>query len=57
MASGSFLKSPVQTGKIGTKEEVRESLAQAIELILADRREDALRGIPPDAIREIVTVK
>jgi hypothetical protein len=32
-------------------------LAEAIELILEDRREDALRGVPPDAIRETVTIK
>jgi hypothetical protein len=29
----------------------------AIALILEDRREDGLRGIPADAIRETVTVK
>jgi len=40
-----------------TKEEARKSLAEAIELILEDRREDAMRGIPPDAIRETIIVK
>jgi predicted RNase H-like HicB family nuclease len=40
-----------------TKDEARESLAEAIELILEDRREDALRAVPPDAIRETVVVK
>jgi len=40
-----------------TKDKARESLAQAIEFILEDRREDALRGVPPDAIRETVIVK
>jgi predicted RNase H-like HicB family nuclease len=48
---------PGANGQGRTKQEARESLVQAIELILADRREDALRGIPPDAIRETVTVK
>jgi predicted RNase H-like HicB family nuclease len=44
-------------GQGRTKDEARENLAEAIELILEDRREDALRGVPPDAIRETVTVK
>lgn len=48
---------PGANGQGRTKEEARESLAQAIGLILEDRREDALRGVPPDAIRETVTVK
>lgn len=48
---------PGANGQGRTKNEARESLAKAIELILKDRREDALRGIPPDAIRETVTVK
>ena len=48
---------PGANGQGRTKDEARESLVQAIELILKDRREDALRGIPPDAIQETVTVK
>lgn len=48
---------PGANGQGTTKEEARKSLAAAIELILEDRREDALRGVPPDAIRETVTVK
>lgn len=48
---------PGANGQGRTKEEARESLAEAIELILGDRREDALRGVPPDALRETVTVK
>ena len=48
---------PGANGQGRTKEEARNSLAEAIELILEDRREDALRGIPPDAIQETVTVK
>ena len=39
-----------------TKDECLENLADAIELVLEDRREDGLRGIPADATREIVTV-
>ncbi|HEY7220573.1 MAG TPA: type II toxin-antitoxin system HicB family antitoxin [Candidatus Binatia bacterium] len=48
---------PGANGQGRTKDEARESLAEAIELILEDRREDALRGVPPDAIRETVIVK
>lgn len=48
---------PGANGQGRTKEEARESLVGAIELILDDRREDALRGVPPDALRETVTVK
>ena len=44
-------------GQGKTKEEARQSLSDAIALILADRREDALRSVPADAERETVTVK
>ena len=43
-------------GQGRTKEEARDTLAEAIALILEDRREDGLRGVPPDAIRETVKV-
>ena len=39
-----------------TKDEARENLAEAIALILEDRREEGLRGVPADAIREMITV-
>ncbi len=48
---------PGANGQGKTKEEARTSLANAIALILEDRRQDALRGIPPEAELEIVTVK
>jgi predicted RNase H-like HicB family nuclease len=48
---------PGANGQGRTKEEARQSLAEAIALILEDRREDALRGLPPEAQRETVTVK
>jgi predicted RNase H-like HicB family nuclease len=51
---------PEITGANGqgkTKEEARASLADAIALILEDRRQDALRGIPPGAELETVTVR
>ncbi len=47
---------PGANGQGRSKEEARESLAEAIALILEDRREDALRGVPEDAQRETVTV-
>lgn len=47
---------PGANGQGKTKEECRKSLAEAISLILEDRREDALRGVPKDAIREIVDI-
>lgn len=48
---------PGANGQGRTIEECRASLAEAIALILEDRREDALRGIPPEAIRETVVVE
>ena len=37
-------------------EEAKESLREAIELILEDRREDIFRGLPEDVIRDKVMV-
>jgi predicted RNase H-like HicB family nuclease len=50
---------PEITGANGqgrTIDEARQSLAQAIGLILEDRREDATKDLPRDAIREIVVL-
>ncbi len=47
---------PGANGQGHTKDEARKSLAEAIALILEDRREDGLRGVPPDAERETVIV-
>jgi predicted RNase H-like HicB family nuclease len=47
---------PGANGQGRTKEEARESLASAIDLILRDRREDALRGLPADAEQDTVRV-
>jgi len=47
---------PGANGQGRTKNEARESLSEAIALILEDRREDVLRGLPPGAERETVTV-
>jgi predicted RNase H-like HicB family nuclease len=48
---------PGANGQGRTKEEARTSLVEAIALILEDRREDGLRGVPPDAEQETVTVR
>ncbi|MEO1133894.1 MAG: type II toxin-antitoxin system HicB family antitoxin [Cyanobacteria bacterium J06639_1] len=43
-------------GQGETVEECVESVAAAIELILEDRRQDALRGLPEGAIRQTVSI-
>jgi predicted RNase H-like HicB family nuclease len=48
---------PGANGQGRTKDEARQSLAEAIALILEVRREDGLRGVPPDALRETVVVE
>ncbi len=47
---------PGANGQGRTKEEARASLAGAIVLILEDRREEGLRGVPAAAEREVITV-
>ena len=47
---------PGANGQGRTKEECLQSLSDAIKLILEDRREDSLRGIPEDAMRDVVIV-
>lgn len=44
-------------GQGRTIDECRESLAAAIKLILEDRREQGLAGVPADAVTETVTVR
>jgi predicted RNase H-like HicB family nuclease len=48
---------PGANGQGKTKTEARESLVDAIALILEDRREDGLRGVPAGTERETVIVK
>ena len=48
---------PGANGQGRTIEECRTNLSEAIALILKDRREDGLRGAPPDAIRETVVIQ
>ena len=45
---------PGANGQGRTKDECLKNLADAIALILEDRREDGPRGVPEDAIREVV---
>ena len=47
---------PGANGQGETIEKAKESLKEAIELILEDRREDILRGLPDDVIRDKVQV-
>ena len=48
---------PGANGQGRTKDEARASLAEAIALILEDRREDSLPGVPADAERDTVIVE
>ncbi len=48
---------PGANGQGRSKNEARTSLAEAIALILEDRREDSLRGVPADAERDTVIVE
>ena len=47
---------PGANGQGKTIEEAKASLAEAISLILEDRRKDAKRGLPKGAIRVVVAV-
>jgi len=48
---------PGANGQGLTVEECRRNLAEAIALILEDRRSDGLRGVPAEAIQSVVTVE
>ena len=48
---------PGANGQGKSKEEARDNLTDAISLILQDRREEGLRGVPADAIKETITVQ
>ena len=48
---------PGANGQGRTKDEARQSISEAIALILEDRRADGLRGVPPDAERETVVLR
>jgi len=47
---------PGANGQGETIEEAKNSLREAIELILEDRKADILRGLPDDAIEDTVMI-
>ena len=47
---------PGANGQGETVDQAKASLSDAIHLILQDRLEDTLRGLPQDAIRDTVAV-
>jgi predicted RNase H-like HicB family nuclease len=48
---------PGANGQGHTEAEAVQSLGEAISLILEDRREDGLRGVPESAVLGVVTVR
>jgi len=50
------LEIPGANGQGKTQDEAIRSLSDAIALILEDRREDGLRGLPEGVTKEIVTI-
>ena len=48
---------PGANGQGKTREEAMQSLREAVALVLEDRREDGLRGVPEDADRDVVVVE
>jgi predicted RNase H-like HicB family nuclease len=48
---------PGANGQGKTRDEARKSLQEAVALILDDRREDGLRGIPEDAERDVLVIE
>lgn len=50
------LEIPGANGLGSTRDESLKNLADAIQLILADRREDGLRGVPQSAVQATVVI-
>ena len=48
---------PGANGQGMTRDEAKQSLQDAVALILEDRREDGLRGIPEGADRDVLVVE
>ncbi len=48
---------PGANGQGSTRDEALASLRDAVALILEDRREDGLRGVPGDADQTVVTIE
>ena len=53
---GFCLEIPGANGQGKTKDECKKNLIEAIELLLNDRRKDALRGIPDDAEKILINI-
>jgi predicted RNase H-like HicB family nuclease len=51
------LEVPGANGQGKTVEDCKRSLSEAVALILEDRREDGLRGVPADARCEAITIE
>ena len=51
------LEIPGAHGQGKTREDVLENLAEAILLYLEMRREDGLRGVPAEAVREVIVIQ
>ena len=47
---------PGANGQGETVEEAKESLREAVALIMTDRMEDIKRGLPSDAIQETIAI-
>ena len=47
---------PAASGQGKTREEAKQSLAEAILMLLEDKRNDGLRGVTDDAIMEVIVV-
>ena len=47
---------PGANGQGETVEEVKTSLKEAIELIMVDRMEDMMRGLPDDVIKDTIAI-
>ncbi|MBA3313007.1 MAG: type II toxin-antitoxin system HicB family antitoxin [Planctomycetota bacterium] len=47
---------PGANGQGKTRDECLQNLSDAVALVLQDRREDALRGVPADAEQTVVRV-
>ena len=45
---------PGANGQGRNKDECLQNFSAAIKLILEDRREEGLRGVPADAVRDII---
>ena len=48
---------PGANGQGSSRQDALDSLRDAVALILEDRREDGLRGVPDDADRTVVTIE